>query len=87
MQFGSATHLVSEARHMLLEHEAAAHACRNTKYELPADDEIDPSEITICKRPDGTDWCLGGGQHGKVHAQVLSSFCCFLNPRRLSVGL
>ncbi len=46
--------------------------CRNIRYEFPADDEIDPAEITICKRPDGSDWCLGGGQHGKVRAQALT---------------
>ena len=44
---------------------------RNTRYEYPADDEIDPAEITICKRPDGSDWCLGGGQYGKARAQEL----------------
>ena len=30
------------------------------------DDEIHPSEIAICKRPDGSDWCLGEGNFGKV---------------------
>ena len=52
------------------------------RYELPADDEIDPSEITICKRPDGSDWCLGGGQYGKVGDQGLGHACkaCLCSP-------
>ena len=28
--------------------------------------EIEPSEIVICKRPDGSDWLLGQGNFGKV---------------------
>ena len=28
--------------------------------------EIDPSEIVICKRPDGSDWLLGQGSFGQV---------------------
>lgn len=28
--------------------------------------EIKPSEIVICKRPDGTDWEIGSGGFGKV---------------------
>ena len=27
---------------------------------------IDPSEITITKRKDGSDWVLGAGTYGKV---------------------
>lgn len=28
--------------------------------------QIDPDEIEICKRPDGTEWLLGEGSFGKV---------------------
>jgi len=28
--------------------------------------EIEPNEITICKRSDGTDWLLGEGSCGQV---------------------
>ena len=28
--------------------------------------EIDPSEIAICKHPDGSDWLLGQGSFGQV---------------------
>lgn len=28
--------------------------------------QIDPDEIEICKRPDGSDWLLGQGNFGKV---------------------
>ena len=28
--------------------------------------EVDPKTITICKRPDGSDWCLGTGTYGQV---------------------
>ena len=30
--------------------------------------EVDPKTITICKRPDGSDWCLGSGTYGKVRS-------------------
>ena len=30
------------------------------------DGELNPDEIQICKRPDGTDWLLGQGKFGKV---------------------
>ena len=28
--------------------------------------DLDPAEITICKRPDGSDWVLGVGSFGQV---------------------
>ena len=28
--------------------------------------DLDPAEITICKRPDGSDWLLGVGSFGQV---------------------
>lgn len=31
---------------------------------------IHPNEIVICKRPDGSDWCLGTGLFGKVYKAV-----------------
>ena len=37
-----------------------------------AEDEIHPSEIAICKRPDGSDWCLGEGNFGKVRHDGLT---------------
>ncbi len=33
--------------------------------------DLDPAEITICKRPDGSDWVLGVGSFGQVHQQSL----------------
>ena len=33
---------------------------------------IDPGEISICKREDGSDWLLGAGSFGKVMAGVAS---------------
>jgi len=32
----------------------------------PGGIEVDPSSITICRRPDGAQWCLGCGAHGTV---------------------
>ena len=31
---------------------------------------IDPSEITITKRKDGSDWVLGAGTYGKVSSPI-----------------
>lgn len=28
--------------------------------------DLDPSEIAVCKRPDGSDWLLGTGSFGQV---------------------
>ena len=28
--------------------------------------EINPKDLEICKRPDGSDWLLGEGAHGSV---------------------
>ena len=28
--------------------------------------DLDPAEITVCKRPDGSDWVLGVGSFGQV---------------------
>jgi hypothetical protein len=46
------------------------------------DDEIHPSEIRICRRPDGSDWCLGEGNFGKVRQQRpgCAAFGCSLIP-------
>jgi hypothetical protein len=32
---------------------------------------IDPGEISICKRADGSDWLLGAGSFGKVIKKAL----------------
>ena len=37
-----------------------------------ADGFLDPAEIVICKRPDGSDWLLGVGAFGKVRIRC----CC-----------
>lgn len=36
--------------------------------------DLDPAEITICKRPDGSDWVLGVGSFGQV-CQILVQYC------------
>ena len=28
--------------------------------------DLDPSEVVVCKRPDGSDWLLGTGSFGQV---------------------
>lgn len=33
--------------------------------------DLDPAEITICKRPDGSDWVLGIGSFGQVWGHLL----------------
>lgn len=33
--------------------------------------DLDPAEITICKRPDGSDWVLGIGNFGQVCSYLL----------------
>ena len=35
--------------------------------------EVDPHSIEICKRPDGTKWCLGAGSYGTVRTLLLSA--------------
>ena len=37
--------------------------------------DLDPAEITICKRPDGLDWILGVGSFGQV-CQILVKLPC-----------
>ncbi|KAK9829800.1 hypothetical protein WJX72_007980 [[Myrmecia] bisecta] len=44
-----------------------------TLVEMPWSDwELDPSQIEICKKPNGEDWVLGAGSYGKVYKAVLS---------------
>ena len=33
--------------------------------------DLDPAEITVCKRPDGSDWILGIGSFGQVDLLLL----------------
>lgn len=43
---------------------------------LPWSDwEIDPSDIKICERPDGTQWKLGAGGYGSVCSLLFSPAC------------
>jgi hypothetical protein len=40
----------------------------HAEYEVPFSDwEIDPKDIEIMKRPDGSEWELGAGGFGKVY--------------------
>ena len=41
-------------------------AASSAKCEWPIEEQIDPSEIEFCKRPDGSDWLLGSGNFGRV---------------------
>ena len=51
--------------------------------ELPAlpwnDWEIKESDVAICRRPDGSEWELGGGAFGKVGPTLLQWQCCVGN--------
>jgi hypothetical protein len=38
--------------------------------------EIKPSEIVICKHPDGSDWEIGSGGFGKVRDRGCLRNCC-----------
>ena len=46
--------------------------------------DMDPSEIVICTRPDGSDWLLGEGSYGQVcnlkYSFVCSSSHSFFHP-------
>ena len=38
--------------------------------------QIDPDEIVICKRADGSDWLLGQGSYGKVRPGMTAFPLC-----------
>ena len=38
--------------------------------------QIDPGEIVICKRADGSDWLLGQGSYGKVRPGMTAFPLC-----------
>ena len=40
--------------------------------------DLDPAEITICKRPDGSDWVLGVGSFGQVGPSAITAKLCNL---------
>lgn len=39
--------------------------------------DLDPSEIAVCKRPDGSDWLLGTGSFGQVSLCLCASAAGF----------
>lgn len=41
--------------------------------------DLDPAEITICKRPDGSDWVLGVGSFGQVCCLLSCILACILS--------
>ena len=63
----SARELMSEcdtAGDSICMHSVGSHSVRTTSTSM--DGELNPDEIQICKRPDGSDWLLGQGNFGKV---------------------
>ena len=58
-------------------------------FEWELQSQIDPSDIKICKRPDGSDWVLGIGSFGKVRVSQqmlqLDQKCSVPSHCRLSV--
>ena len=54
---------------------------------IPDVPELDPATITICTRPDGSEWCLGSGTYGKVrtssHRRAVISHAQPLRPHHL----
>lgn len=44
--------------------------------------DLDPAEITICKRSDGSDWVLGVGSFGQVRWVLVSGFFVYFKVTR-----
>ena len=51
-------------------HYACSSSVRSDKSVPGMDGYIDPADIVICKRPDGSDWLLGQGSFGQVCADA-----------------
>ena len=52
--------------------ESRSHSNGSRSFKLP-EGEVDPADIQICKRPDGSEWLLGEGTFGQVHCDLAPS--------------